>query len=67
MPTPAQNQRCPRCDQPRDTATARSRATAARDIAICSACATDEAVRDAAGRAPVPLDEWPLRSTRPGN
>ncbi|MGW1674583.1 hypothetical protein [Streptomyces sp. NPDC002324] len=54
--------RCPRCGQPYDGTAARSRATVARDLPICSTCATDEAVRDATGRPPVPLDEWPLNS-----
>jgi len=53
--------RCPRCSTTYDPDTAaKSRVTLARTTSICSPCGTDEAVRDAAGRAPVPLGEWPI-------
>jgi hypothetical protein len=53
--------RCPRCTNPYDPGQpARSRVTLSRDIPICPPCGTDEAVRDAAGRAPIPPSEWPL-------
>ena len=29
---------------------------------ICSACGTDEAMRDFTGQGPIPLDEWPIGS-----
>ncbi|MFF4291017.1 hypothetical protein ACFY0R_37840 [Streptomyces sp. NPDC001633] len=55
---------CPRCGGP----LARfpgdlgggSRIVTDRDITICGPCCTDEAVRDATGRAPVPPGEWPV-------
>ncbi|MEU7230019.1 hypothetical protein [Streptomyces chrestomyceticus] len=49
--------RCPRCGGPR-ILPGRSRITLARDRVICGACCTDEAVRDAQGRAPIPPDRW---------
>ncbi|MEU6332827.1 hypothetical protein ABZ851_37120 [Streptomyces sp. NPDC047049] len=56
---------CPRCrgplgDFPEDIGGG-SRVAVERDVRICGRCATDEAVRDALGRAPLPYGEWPLR------
>ncbi|GAA2242137.1 hypothetical protein GCM10010232_31510 [Streptomyces amakusaensis] len=54
------NTRCPRCGGPLGDRPARSRLTIGRDVAICTTCGTDEAVREAAGLSPVPFGEWPL-------
>ncbi|MFF3726877.1 hypothetical protein ACFYYM_31425 [Streptomyces erythrochromogenes] len=52
---------CARCRQPLpDGPPARSRLTHDRQLTICSACGTDEAVRDLTGLAPIPPTEWPL-------
>lgn len=52
--------RCPRCAAPYDARQpAHSRVTLGRNIPICPPCGTDEAMRDAAGRAPIPPTEWP--------
>ena len=53
---------CPRCTRPIGDRPARSRTTVARDIAICSPCGQGEADRQAAGRAPIPPNEWPGRA-----
>ncbi|MEU5959244.1 hypothetical protein [Streptomyces sp. NPDC047525] len=53
---------CPRCTGPIGDRAARSRTTTARNLTICSACGTAEAVRDARGLAPVPLNEWPVKA-----
>ncbi|MGW4371797.1 hypothetical protein ACWEKT_39895 [Nocardia takedensis] len=34
--------------------------TLARDLIICAACGTDEAVRDAANLAPIEPSAWPV-------
>lgn len=54
--------RCPRCGNPDEARPARSRTTTARSLPICSPCGTDEAVRDHAGKPPIPPTEWPLNS-----
>ncbi|RZF02688.1 hypothetical protein C0R05_32695 [Streptomyces albidoflavus] len=57
--------RCPRCLGPLAAFSgdrgARSRMATDRGIRICGKCGTDEAVRDAAGLAPIPPDEWPVK------
>ncbi len=53
--------RCPRCGGPLGGRPARSRITVDRDVRICSACGTDEAVRDATGETPVPFGDWPVK------
>jgi len=50
---------CPRCHGPLELP-GTSRVTIERTIRICGDCCTDEAVRDANGRSPVPPSEWPL-------
>lgn len=50
---------CPRCAGELGDRPARSRTTTGRTLAICTTCATVEALRDATGRAPVPPNEWP--------
>lgn len=57
---------CPRCHGALEDP-ARSRVTIDRDIKVCSGCGLDEAVRDAAGLAPIPPQDWPTtsRSTIP--
>ncbi|AEM89022.1 hypothetical protein [Streptomyces violaceusniger] len=57
---------CPRCEGPlrgfpEDIGASSRVTTPERDVRICGQCGTDEAVRDAAGFGPVPLDEWPVR------
>ncbi|QCX82682.1 hypothetical protein C9F11_45620 (plasmid) [Streptomyces sp. YIM 121038] len=52
--------RCPRCGGPLGERPARSRLTIARAVMICTACGTDEAIREANSQAPVPFDEWPM-------
>lgn len=56
--------RCPRCTGPLGGSLARSRMTHARDLGICSPCATDEAMREVAGQAPIPPTDWPRRPAR---
>ncbi|MFI6372430.1 hypothetical protein [Streptomyces sp. NPDC050546] len=51
---------CPRCGGPLSERPARTRLTVDREVQICSACGSDEAVREATGRAPVPFGEWPI-------
>lgn len=53
---------CPRCGHPL-TNPGRSRVTHDRTLTICGPCATDEAVRDRAGLAPVPPGDWPIPAT----
>ncbi len=54
---------CPRCCGPLSEFDgdpgAGSRLALTRDVRICRRCRIDEAVRDAAGLAPVPPGEWP--------
>ncbi|MFI5809168.1 hypothetical protein [Streptomyces sp. NPDC051561] len=52
--------RCPRCSGPLGDRPARSRLTAARDTYVCTTCGTDEAVREATGKAPTPFGDWPV-------
>ena len=52
--------RCPRCGGPLGERPAHSRLTADREVFICTTCGTEEAVREAQGKAPVPFGEWPL-------
>ncbi|QNP71573.1 hypothetical protein IAG44_20495 [Streptomyces roseirectus] len=54
--------RCPRCGGLLGERPARSRLTADREVLICTPCGTDEAVREATGRSPIPFDDWPLRA-----
>ncbi|MFD9150360.1 hypothetical protein ACIPPN_21175 [Streptomyces diastaticus] len=54
--------RCPRCGGPLGEAPARSRLTTDREVLICTTCGTDEAVREATGRTPVPFGDWPLNA-----
>lgn len=55
---------CPRCFAPlseyEGDPGARSRLALDREVRICRGCGVDEAVRDAAGLAPVPPGEWPV-------
>jgi hypothetical protein len=52
---------CPRCGGDLDpTASAMSRITAPREIAICSTCGALEAHRDAWGLPPMPPSDWPV-------
>ncbi|MFK0294819.1 hypothetical protein ACIQU6_30705 [Streptomyces sp. NPDC090442] len=51
---------CPRCTGPINGPGATSRITTPRTIRICTMCGTEEAMRDATGRAPIPHGEWPL-------
>lgn len=55
---------CPRCCGPLSVCDsdmgAGSRVVLTRDVRICGRCGVDEAVRDAAGLAPVPPGEWPM-------
>ncbi|WP_328690131.1 hypothetical protein OHA74_13300 [Streptomyces phaeochromogenes] len=55
---------CPRCRGPlsefEGDLGAGSCLALARDVRICRGCGVDEAVRDAAGLAPVPPGEWPV-------
>lgn len=53
--------RCPRCGGPLGERPARSRLTIDREVFICTLCGTDEAVRDAAKRTPVPFGDWPVK------
>ncbi|MGW2401806.1 hypothetical protein ACWCYY_35155 [Kitasatospora sp. NPDC001664] len=56
---------CPRCTGPLaqfpGDVGAASRVTHDRRISVCGDCATDEAVRDARGQAPIPPTDWPLK------
>lgn len=58
---------CPRCRHdpiaafPGDRGGS-SRLTLERDVRVCGACASDEALRDARGLPPVPLGEWPVHA-----
>ncbi|MET8690545.1 hypothetical protein ABZV77_40700 [Streptomyces sp. NPDC004732] len=51
--------RCPRCGGPLGERPARSRLTTDREVLICTTCGTDEAVREATGKPPVPFGDWP--------
>ena len=53
------NTNCPRCLGPLDLP-GTSRTTITRSTQICGPCCTDEAIRDGAGLAPIPADEWPV-------
>ncbi|MFZ3552499.1 hypothetical protein ACODT3_44165 [Streptomyces sp. 4.24] len=52
--------RCPRCRGSVGTRPARSRLHHDRTTPICTPCATDEALRDAAHLPPIPPTDWPL-------
>lgn len=52
---------CPRCGGPLGERPARSRLTIDREVAICTMCGTDEAVREARGVSPVPFGDWLVR------
>ncbi len=54
--------RCPRCGGPLGDRPARSRLTTAREVSICTPCGTEEAVRQADGKSPVPFGEWPIEN-----
>ncbi|MGW5819200.1 hypothetical protein [Streptomyces noursei] len=62
--TPRDEEKCPRCEGPLygypEDRGAGSRVVAERHIVICSACGTDEAIRDSRGDAPVLPGEWPI-------
>ncbi|ATL71807.1 hypothetical protein CRH09_15500 [Nocardia terpenica] len=53
--------RCPRCGELMgELPPARSRMKIDRDLFVCSACGTDEALRDAAGFPPIEPSAWPV-------
>lgn len=52
---------CPRCGRYRmDDNPLRNAMSRRAKVCICDACGMDEALRDAAGKAPLPLNEWGL-------
>lgn len=54
--------RCPRCGGPLGERPARSRLTVHRTVLICTACGTDEAVREVRQQPPVPFGDWPVQA-----
>ena len=50
---------CPRCGHPRMRDRLVENSLSRRvDVHICNVCGMDEALRDMAGSAPLPLNEW---------